>query len=287
MSTQVMDGRALAQVILDEIKDKTRVLVQEGLIPGLAIILVGDHAVSHIYVRTKVRTCHEVGFYAVECLLPSSTTTEELIQWIERFNQDDSIHGVIVQLPLPPHIDYQAALWAVDLRKDVDGLHPHNVGALVLGYPNFIPCTPCGILHMLASARVNLRGAHVTMIGASNIVGKPMAMLCLREGATVTLCHSRTVHLAMHTLRADIVIVAVGVPKLLTAPMVREGGVIIDVGTNQLPDGSLVGDVDFLGCCEKARWITPVPGGVGPVTVAMLLKNTLQAAQKQQLAHGT
>jgi methylenetetrahydrofolate dehydrogenase (NADP+)/methenyltetrahydrofolate cyclohydrolase len=290
MPAQILDGKSIAQEIREEIKKEVIELREKhGLVPGLVTILVGENPASVSYVTAKQRTAHELGFYSVQENLPENVSEDELLKLIEKFNRDDKIHGILVQLPLPKHINERKVLYAIDPRKDVDGFHPVNVGKLVIGEPCFIPCTPYGIMILLAKTGVPVDGADVVVIGRSNIVGKPIANLLMQKrkpvgNATVTVCHTGTKDIASHTRRADILIVAAGVPKFVTADMVKEGAVVIDVGVNRIgttPDGKakLCGDVDFEAVKEKASFITPVPGGVGPMTITMLMKNTLESAK--------
>jgi len=290
MPAQILDGKSLAQEIREEIKKEVIELKEKhGLVPGLVTILVGENPASVSYVTAKQRTAHELGFYSVQENLPENVSEDELLKLIDKYNRDEKIHGILVQLPLPKHINERKVLYAIDPLKDVDGFHPVNVGKLVIGEPCFIPCTPYGILILLAKTGVPVDGADVLVIGRSNIVGKPIANLLMQKrkpvgNATVTVCHTGTKDIASHSRRADILIVAAGVPKFVTADMVKEGAVVIDVGVNRIgttPDGKakLCGDVDFDALKEKASFITPVPGGVGPMTITMLMKNTLESAK--------
>jgi methylenetetrahydrofolate dehydrogenase (NADP+)/methenyltetrahydrofolate cyclohydrolase len=277
----IIDGKALAQTIREGIAEEVRVLEKDtGITPGLAAVLVGDDPASAVYVKNKKIACEKAGLYPQEHLLPASTTQEALLKLIHQLNEDSRIHGILIQLPLPPGIDSQEILQAVSPSKDVDGFHPVNVGRLVEGNPVFIPCTPKGVIQMIDSTRQDIAGKRAVVIGRSNIVGKPVAMLLLHRHATVTICHSRTKDLPHVVREADIVIAAIGKPRFVTVGMVKEGAVVIDVGINRLPDGKLVGDVDFDRVKEQAGWITPVPGGVGPMTIAMLLHNTLESAKR-------
>jgi methylenetetrahydrofolate dehydrogenase (NADP+)/methenyltetrahydrofolate cyclohydrolase len=290
MPAQILDGKSIAQEIREEIKKEVIELREKhGLVPGLVTILVGENPASVSYVTAKQRTAHELGFYSVQENLPENVSEDELLKLIDKYNRDEKIHGILVQLPLPKHINERKVLYAIDPRKDVDGFHPVNVGKLVIGEPCFIPCTPYGIMILLAKTGVPVDGAEVVVIGRSNIVGKPIANLLMQKrkpvgNATVTVCHTGTKDIASHSRRADILIVAAGVPKFVTADMVKEGAVVIDVGVNRIgttPDGKakLCGDVDFEAVKEKASFITPVPGGVGPMTITMLMKNTLESAK--------
>ena len=281
MSDNIIDGRAVAA----EVKERVRQDVAEwveggGDQPGLATILVGDDPASHVYVRNKRKATEKAGMRSIHHELPADTSQEEVGELIESLNDDDSVHGILLQLPAPPQVDDDEMTALIDPLKDVDGLNPVNAGLLQQGMPAMVPCTPLGAMELLRSAGVELRGANAVVVGRSMLVGKPMAALLLAEDATVTHCHSRTRDLAAECRRADVLIAAVGVPKLINADMVREGAVVIDVGINRTDDG-LVGDVDFDGVAPKAAAITPVPGGVGQMTIAMLLHNTLAAAKAQ------
>lgn len=289
MSAKLIEGKVVAEKIRKEIKAEVEELKAKGITPGLVTILVGENPASVSYVTAKQKTAHELGFYSVQETLPENVSEEELLKLIDKYNNDSNIHGILVQLPLPKHINERRVLYAIDPRKDVDGFHPVNVGKLVIGEPCFIPCTPYGILMLLAETKVPVEGADVVVVGRSNIVGKPIAILLMQKrkpvgNATVTVCHTATKNMAEHTKRADILIVAAGVPKFITADMVKEGAVVIDVGVNRIgttPEGKakLCGDVDFEAVKEKASYITPVPGGVGPMTITMLMKNTLESAK--------
>lgn len=282
MSARIMDGKLLSATIRDQITKRVDQLKNENITPGLAVVLVGDDPASRVYVRNKAAACEKAGMHSRVIRLPDTTTEAGLLSVIHELNHDDGIHGILVQLPLPRHIDDDHVIQAISPEKDVDGFHPSNVGRLVTGNPLFQPCTPYGIMKILESHDVSLWGAEVVIIGASNIVGKPMAMLALAAGATVTLCNSKTRDLAAHTRRADVLIVATGKPGIVTGDMIKPGAVIIDVGINRNEDGKLVGDVDFESAQLVASAITPVPGGVGPMTIAMLLMNTLEAAERLQ-----
>jgi methylenetetrahydrofolate dehydrogenase (NADP+)/methenyltetrahydrofolate cyclohydrolase len=278
---QIIDGKALALSLREEIAQEVSALEKDtGIKPGLAAVLVGDDPASAVYVRNKKIACEKAGLYPQEHLLPVSTTQEALLALIHKLNADPKIHGILVQLPLPSHIESRLILQAVSSEKDADGFHPINVGRLVAGDPVFVPCTPKGVIHMIDSTGLDIAGKRAVVIGRSNIVGKPVAMLLLHRHATVTICHSRTKDLPSVVRGADIVIAAIGKPFFVTPDMVKEGAVVIDVGINRLADGKLVGDVDFDRVKERAGWITPVPGGVGPMTIAMLLQNTLESAQR-------
>ncbi|MBP6332437.1 MAG: bifunctional methylenetetrahydrofolate dehydrogenase/methenyltetrahydrofolate cyclohydrolase FolD [Aminivibrio sp.] len=279
MTASILDGKKLSAEIRASIKEETALLREKGIVPGLAVVLVGDDPASKVYVGQKEKGCLEAGFASFLHRLPVSTTQEELLDLIGKLNRDVLVHGILVQLPLPPQIDPDTVLAAIRPEKDVDGFHPVNIGRLVAGLPACEPCTPKGILRLLNSTGIPLAGKEAVVIGRSNIVGKPVALMLLAESATVTVCHSRTKDLAGHVRRADILVAAIGKPRFVTADMVKDGAVVVDVGINRLEEG-LVGDVDFGPVSEKASWITPVPGGVGPMTIAMLLENTLEQAKK-------
>ncbi|WP_246791594.1 bifunctional methylenetetrahydrofolate dehydrogenase/methenyltetrahydrofolate cyclohydrolase FolD [Bradyrhizobium commune] len=272
-----MIGRAIRNRIKTDVAELSELA---SATPGLAVILIGDDPASRVYVTNKMKACADVGIRSTLIEYPKDVPAEALIQSIERLNDDPTIHGILVQLPLPPHHDVRAVLHAISIEKDVDGFHLYNVGGLVVGDTIFSPCTPFGVMKILDHARIPVEGRNVTIVGASNIVGKPMALMMMRRDATVAVCHAKTRDLAQYTILADILVVAAGVPNLILPQMVRTGAVVIDVGINRLPDGRLVGDVDFEGVSRKASFITPVPGGVGPMTVTMLLVNTLSAARR-------
>lgn len=281
MTAQLIDGNALSRQLRAEVAERAAALTARGHRPGLAVVLVGDNAASAVYVRNKVKACADSGLHSVLEKYDASLSEAELLARIEALNADPTIHGILVQLPLPPHIDAHKVIETISPDKDVDGFHVASAGALMVGQPGFKPCTPYGCMKMLASIGVDPRGRHAVVIGRSNIVGKPMAMLLLAANATVTVCHSATPDLAHHTRQADIVVAAVGKRKVLTADMVKPGAVVIDVGMNRDDAGKLCGDVDFAGVAEVAGWITPVPGGVGPMTITMLLVNTIEAAERR------
>jgi methylenetetrahydrofolate dehydrogenase (NADP+)/methenyltetrahydrofolate cyclohydrolase len=285
MAATLIKGSEISKQIKEELKQEVaRLKEKHNLVPGLATILVGEDEASKVYVGQKEKTCKELGIHSERINLPGNTTEAELLALVEKLNKDSRIHGILVQLPLPKHINETNVLYAIDPKKDVDGFHPVNVGKLMLGEPDFIPCTPHGIQELLIRSGVKTDGAEAVVVGRSNIVGKPIANMLLQKkkgaNATVTICHTGTKDIASHTKRADILIVAAGKPKTITADMVKEGVVVIDVGVNRLETG-LVGDVDFETVKEKAKAITPVPGGVGPMTIAMLMHNTVQAAKIQ------
>ena len=275
----LLDGKALSNKIKDEVKVEVEELIKEKQItPGLAVILVGNDPASSTYVASKAKSCKNAGIYSVVHEMPETITQDELLETIKRMNENPSLDGILVQLPLPKHIDTTIVLEAIDPLKDVDGFHPYNVGRMVSNLDSFLPATPFGIMRMFDEYGIDLVGKNVCVIGSSDIVGKPMASLLINAKATVTVCNSRTKDLKAHTLASDIVVIAVGVPHLLKGDMIKEGAVVIDVGINRLDTGKLTGDADFEDCKEKSSFITPVPGGVGPMTIAMLLKNTVKAA---------
>ena len=275
---KILDGKAVSQRIKDELKTEVENLKKEGKTVGLAVIIVGDNPASRIYVNNKKKACEQLGIHSEEFALPAETTEEELKSLVEKLNVDDSIDGILVQLPLPKHINEEAVINTISAKKDVDAFHPSNVGKIMIGNYDFLPCTPAGVMELIAESGISVEGKNCVVVGRSNIVGKPQAMLLLQKNGTVTICHSRTKDLAAVTREADILVAAVGVPELIKGDMIKEGAVVIDVGMNRLPDKKLVGDVDFAECEKKAAAITPVPGGVGPMTIAMLMKNTVKAA---------
>ena len=279
MAAEILDGKKMSESLRKELAERVNRLKEKGVTPGLAVILVGNDPASEIYVRNKGNGCAETGMYSRTIRMPAETTQEELEQAIDALNQDPAIHGILVQLPLPKHLDEQAALKKILPEKDVDGFHLINAGQMLTGTEGVVACTPRGALYMIKSTGTDLNGKEAVVIGRSNIVGKPMAMLLLRENCTVTICHSRTKNLAEHTRRADILVAAVGKAGFVTADMVKPGAVVIDVGINRV-DGKVRGDVDFDAVKEIAGWITPVPGGVGKMTITMLLANTVEAAER-------
>jgi methylenetetrahydrofolate dehydrogenase (NADP+)/methenyltetrahydrofolate cyclohydrolase len=283
MTGRVIDGVKLAATIREDVAARAAVLATKGVKPGLAVILVGQDPASQVYVRNKVAACEKAGLHSVLEQYPADMTQEALLSRIETLNADHHIHGILVQLPLPKHIDSHRVIETIAAQKDVDGFHVSNAGLLMTGTPLFRPCTPYGVMKMLESENVVLRGAVAVIVGASNIVGKPMAMLLQAAGATVTICNSKTRDLAWHTRHADIVVVATGKPGMVTGDMIKPGAIVIDVGINRGADGKLCGDVDYASVKEVAGAITPVPGGVGPMTIAMLLVNTIEAAERAQL----
>ncbi|WP_287927044.1 bifunctional methylenetetrahydrofolate dehydrogenase/methenyltetrahydrofolate cyclohydrolase FolD [Diaphorobacter sp.] len=281
MTAQLIDGNALSRQLRTEVAARTAALKSRGITPGLAVVLVGDNPASQVYVRNKVKACEDVGFHSVLEKYDASMTEEQLLARVQALNNDPSIHGILVQLPLPKHIDDHKVIEAISPLKDVDGFHVASAGALMVGEVGFKACTPYGCMKMLESIGMkDLRGKHAVVIGRSNIVGKPMAMMLLAANATVTVCHSGTADLAAMTRQADVVVAAVGKRNVLTADMVKPGAVVIDVGMNRNGEGKLCGDVDFEGVKQVAGYITPVPGGVGPMTITMLLVNTLEAAER-------
>ncbi len=281
MTAQRIDGNALSRQLRTEVAQRTATLKARGITPGLAVVLVGDNPASQVYVRNKVKACEDVGFHSVLEKYDASMTEQELLARVEALNNDPSIHGILVQLPLPKHIDDHKVIEAISPAKDVDGFHVASAGALMVGEVGFKACTPYGCMKMLESIGMkDLKGKHAVVIGRSNIVGKPMAMMLLAQNATVTICHSGTADLAAMTRQADVVVAAVGKRNVLTADMVKPGAVVIDVGMNRNDEGKLCGDVDFDGVAQVAGHITPVPGGVGPMTITMLLVNTLEAAER-------
>ena len=277
MPASIIDGKAISKAVRDELKEKVAALAAEGTHITLAVILVGEDPASQVYVRNKMRACEYVGIGNREIILPDTTTQEELLSIVRGLNEDNSVNGILVQLPLPAGLDENEVIMAISPKKDVDGFHPVSVGALSIGLPGFVSCTPAGVIEMLRRSGVEMAGKECVIVGRSNIVGKPMAALMLRENATVTVCHSKTVDLPSFTRRADILILAVGRPGLIRGEDIKEGAVVIDCGINRLEDGRLCGDADFSSCSERASMITPVPGGVGPMTITMLMKNCVES----------
>ena len=278
---QLIDGKTLSKKVQNSVKAEVDILkVEKNIVPGLAVVIVGDDPASHAYVSMKERACKAVGFYSITHKMPETITQEEIIKIIIMMNNNPHIHGILVQLPLPKQIDTDKILEVIDPTKDVDGFHPYNVGRMVSNLKGFVACTPLGVMKMFSEYKIELEGKDVVVVGASNIVGKPMATLLLNANATVTVTHIYTKDLASHTKNADIIIVGVGMPNLIKENMVKDGAVVIDIGINRLENGSLVGDVDFEAVSPKCSYITPVPGGVGPMTIAMLLQNTLKSAQQ-------
>ncbi|MGX5173412.1 bifunctional methylenetetrahydrofolate dehydrogenase/methenyltetrahydrofolate cyclohydrolase FolD [Aliikangiella sp. IMCC44653] len=285
MSAKLIDGNKISATLRQEIKQKVDQRKQKGLsAPGLAVVLVGDDSASHVYVSKKVQACDTIGFNSKKLAFPSHIEQNQLVAEIEALNQDESIHGILVQLPLPAHIDASVILETIRPDKDVDGFHPYNVGRLAQRIPRLRPCTPYGIMIMLASSGIDVKGLNCVVVGASNIVGRPMAMELLLAGATVTVCHKFTRDLAEQVGRADLVVVGVGIPNLVKGDWIKPDAIVIDVGINRLDNGKLTGDVEFEVASQRASWITPVPGGVGPMTVATLMQNTLLAAESFDIA---
>lgn len=277
----IIDGKAISAAVRAELKSETEALIAStGVRPGLAVIIVGENPASQVYVRNKRRACDEIGYYSESYELPANTTQEELNTLVDKLNADPHIHGILCQLPLPKHLDENQVILRIDPKKDVDAFHPYNVGKIMIGDYSFLPCTPAGVMVLLERSGIDVAGKECVVVGRSNIVGKPQAMLLLHANGTVTICHSRTRNLAEVCRRADILIAAIGKPEFFTADMVKEGAVVIDVGMNRKADGKLCGDVDFASVAPKASYITPVPGGVGPMTITMLMKNTLTAAKE-------
>ena len=275
---QIIDGKKISAQVKEELRRKTMKLKEKGVVPGLAVVLVGDDPASHTYVRSKKRTCDDLGYYSEEYILPADTTQQTLDELIDRLNAEPKIHGILVQLPLPAHLDADHVIERILPQKDVDAFHPSNVGKIMIGKYDFLPCTPAGVMVLLEKSGIDVCGKKCVVIGRSNIVGKPQAMLLLHKNATVTICHSKTKDLAGITRDADLIVCAIGKAGFLTGDMVSSGAVVIDVGINRNEDGKLCGDVDFESVAPKASYITPVPGGVGPMTIAMLMQNTMTAA---------
>ncbi|HUT29855.1 MAG TPA: bifunctional methylenetetrahydrofolate dehydrogenase/methenyltetrahydrofolate cyclohydrolase FolD [Sedimentisphaerales bacterium] len=290
MAAKIIDGKQVAESMRAELKEEVAKLKQEGIVPGLGVILVGEDPASKSYVTAKERTCEELGIYSDDNRLPEDATQQNLLALIDKMNKDPKINGILVQLPLPKHLDEAEVLLSINPDKDVDGFHPTNIGKMVAGQKAFLPCTPHGVIQLLIRNGVKIEGAHVVIVGRSNIVGKPLANMLIQKAtnrnATVTVCHTRTKDLSHHTLQADIIVAAAGKPNTVTADMIKDGAVVIDVGVNRVEDATkksgyrLVGDVDFEAVKEKASLITPVPGGVGPMTITMLMYNTVESAKK-------
>lgn len=276
---KIIDGKAVSARVKEQVRSEAEVLKQKGVEIGLAVVIVGDNPASRVYVNNKKKACAEVGFNSYEYALPEETAETELLELVEKLNGDDKVNGILVQLPLPKHINENAVINAIRPDKDVDAFHPENVGHIMIGDFSFLPCTPAGVMELIAETGVDVCGKNCVVIGRSNIVGKPMAMLLLHKHGTVTICHSRTKNLAEICSQADILVAAVGKAGFVTPDMVKEGAVVIDVGMNRNSEGKLCGDVDYAACAPKAGYITPVPGGVGPMTIAMLMRNTLTAAR--------
>jgi methylenetetrahydrofolate dehydrogenase (NADP+)/methenyltetrahydrofolate cyclohydrolase len=284
MAAQILDGKSLAATTRAALKQKVDALVQRGVRPGLSVLIAGDDPASKVYVRNKTLAAKEIGVRSELIELPGSVSAQQLLDHVARLNANREVHGILVQLPLPKHIDSARVLETIAPAKDVDGFHEANLGALMAGRPGVVPCTPLGCMRLIEHAGVQIAGRHAVVLGRSNIVGKPVAMLLLQKDATVTICHSKTPELAAVTREADILVAAVGRAKLVGAAMVKPGACVIDVGINRLPDGKLAGDVDYDAVKQVAGWITPVPGGVGPMTIAMLLENCLSAAAREKSA---
>lgn len=280
MTARIIDGKALSDAVKTDVSERVQALKARGVTPGLAVVLVGEDPASQVYVRNKAAACEKAGLHSRVIRLDAGITEEALLDVVRELNADPAIHGILVQLPLPKHMNSARVIETIAAHKDVDGFHISNAGLLMTGQPLFRPCTPYGVMKMFEACNVALRGAEAVVVGASNIVGKPMAMLLLAAGATVTICNSKTRDLAAQTRRADVLVIATGKPGMITGDMIKPGAVVIDVGINRLPDGKLVGDVDFPSASQVAAAITPVPGGVGPMTIAMLLVNTLEAAER-------
>ena len=281
---KILDGKAVSQRLKNALKDETEKFVEKyGIKPGLAVVIVGDDPASRVYVNSKKKACAEIGYYSEEHALPESTTEDELLSLVEKLNGDEKIHGILVQLPLPKHIDEEKIINAINPKKDVDAFHPVNVGKIMIGNFDFLPCTPAGVMELINEAGIDLTGKNCVVVGRSNIVGKPQAMLLLHKNATVTICHSKTKNIKEITKNADVLVAAVGRAQMFDGDYIKDGAVVIDVGMNRLENKKLVGDVDFESAEKKASYITPVPGGVGPMTIAMLMKNTLTAAKNAVL----
>lgn len=277
---QIIDGKAISQNLRNELKTAVAEFkAKRGFAPGLATVLVGEDPASQVYIKSKNKGCEEAGMLSRHIHLPATTTQDELLKLVDELNNDSAIHGILVQLPLPKHIQSHLVLEAISPKKDVDGFHPVNMGNLVIGRPSLKPCTPYGVMKLLEAVKCDLNGKHAVVVGRSNIVGKPIAFMLLEKNATVTICHSKTKDLKATVGEADVVIAAVGVPHLVKGDWIKEGAVVVDVGINRLPTGKLAGDVEYEAALKRASWITPVPGGVGPMTIAMLLWNTLEAAK--------
>ena len=286
MTAAILDGKQIAQQVRTEWKLRADRLNALGIAPGLAVVMVGDNPASQVYVRNKIKACREIGVRSEEHLLPGDSPLAAVLALLDRLNADAGVHGILVQLPLPSQIAPQAVIERIAPAKDVDGLHPANLGSLLCGHPHFLPCTPAGIMEMLKTTELALAGKEAVVIGRSNIVGKPIALLLQQAGATVTVCHSQTRDLAHHTRRADVLVCAIGRPQAIGGEMIKAGAAVIDVGINRSPEGKLIGDVDFGTALARAAWITPVPGGVGPMTIAMLMRNAILSAERHAAAQG-
>lgn len=277
---RILDGKKTAQKVKDALKERVEQLKKDGLTPGLAVIIVGNDSASRVYVNNKKKACEYVGIHSEEYALPEETTQDELIALVKKLNEKKDIHGILCQLPLPKHINEEAVINAIDPQKDVDAFHPVNVGKIMIGNFDFLPCTPAGVMELIDESGIDLTGKHCVVVGRSNIVGKPQAMLLLHRNATVTICHSKTENLPQVCRTADVLVVAVGRAKMVDESYIKKGAVVIDVGMDRDENGKLCGDVDFDSACKKAGYITPVPGGVGPMTIATLMKNAVTAAEK-------
>lgn len=282
---EILNGKQLAQEIRADLKNSTDALKLRGITPGLAVILVGDDPASKVYVRNKTNACDEIGFYHEQYNLPATVTEAEILELVDELNRSEKIHGILIQAPLPKGLDFKNIIDHIDPNKDVDAFHPYNVGRIMIGDFDFLPCTPAGVMELIRLSGISVSGKNCVVVGRSNIVGKPQAMLLLKENGTVTICHSKTQNLAEITRNADILVSAVGKARVITGDMIRPGAVVIDVGMNRNEEGKLVGDVDFPSAEHVAGYITPVPGGVGPMTIAMLMKNTLRSAEKFAIKH--
>ncbi|MDP5273605.1 bifunctional methylenetetrahydrofolate dehydrogenase/methenyltetrahydrofolate cyclohydrolase FolD [Chengkuizengella axinellae] len=280
MTAKLISGTDLSKTIREELKGEVELLKEKGVHPGLAVVLVGDDPASEVYVGRKAKACEQLDIYSEVHKLPETTTEKELLLLIKKLNVHTDIHGILVQLPLPKHISEKAVIDAISVEKDVDGFHPVSVGNLMIGDDSLLPCTPAGVIEMIKREGIEISGKHAVVIGRSNIVGKPVSMLLLRENATVSICHSKTPDISSIAKQADILVVATGIPKMIGADCIKEGAIVIDVGINRMDNGKLCGDVDFEAVKDIAGYITPVPGGVGPMTITMLIKNTLEAAAK-------
>lgn len=281
MAYQILDGKKVSQKVKDALKERVAALNGKGIFPGLAVIIVGNDSASRVYVNNKKKACEYIGIRSEEYALPEETTQNELLELIEKLNNKSDIHGILCQLPLPNHIDEETVLNSIDPAKDVDAFHPINVGKIMIGNFDFLPCTPAGVMELINESGIDLTGKHCVVVGRSNIVGKPQAMLLLHKNATVTICHSKTKDLKEVCKTADVLVVAVGRAKMVNEDYIKDGAVVIDVGMDRDENGKLCGDVDFESACKKASYITPVPGGVGPMTIATLMKNAVTAAEKQ------
>lgn len=280
MSAHIIEGKKISDLIRSEMVVEAAALKEKGIVPGLAVVLVGEDPASKVYVGSKEKACQQLGFYSEVHRMPADTSEADLLALIDKLNNQQSINGILVQLPLPKHINEKAVIDSIHVDKDVDGFHPESVGNLVIGDDSLLPCTPAGVIELIKRSGVDISGKHAVVIGRSNIVGKPVAMLLLRENATVTICHSRTANMEELAKQADILVVAIGKAKAIDRKFVKPGAIVIDVGINRLPDGKLAGDVDYDDCLETAGYITPVPGGVGPMTITMLMKNTITSAKR-------